>query len=286
VKRKSIKGKICLITGAGSGIGRDVAIVAASRGARLILTSQTPAKLEATVTQIRDFGGEVLYSEALDVASYESVQMFSKEVTERFGAVDILINVAGISLWGAVERLDYARWRKVIDINLFGTVHFVENFVPLMVAANNGGHVVNVSSAAGMLGMPLHAAYSASKYGIVGMTDVMYIDLKPHGINVSLVCPGAVRTPIMDSTEVIGSNEESRAKFRTIFDRIAIPSSKAAESIVRGIERNRYMIYTNFDIRLLYLLKVNVPFLYRFLMVSAGKYIRRYTTADEGVAVA
>jgi NAD(P)-dependent dehydrogenase (short-subunit alcohol dehydrogenase family) len=286
VKRKSLKGKICLITGAGSGIGRDVAIVAARRGARLILTSQTPAKLESTVSHIRLLGGEVLYSEALDIASYESVRMFSKEVTERFGAVDILINVAGISLWGAVERLDYARWRKVIDINLFGTIHFIENFIPQMVSANKGGHVVNVSSAAGILGMPLHAAYSASKYGIVGITDVLYIDLKPHGIGVSLVCPGAVKTPIMDSTEVVGSNEESRAKFRKIFDRLAIPSAKAAESIVRGIEKNRYLIYTNFDIRVLYLIKANAPFLYRFLMVSAGKYLRRYTTADEDSRVA
>ncbi|MGA7049971.1 MAG: SDR family NAD(P)-dependent oxidoreductase, partial [Mycobacterium sp.] len=201
--------------------------------------------------------------------------------TERFGAVDILINVAGISLWGAVERLDYARWRKVIDINLFGTINFIENFIPQMVSANKGGHVVNISSAAGMLGMPLHAAYSASKYGIVGITDVLYIDLKPHGISVSLVCPGAVKTPIMDSTEVVGSNEESREKFRKMFNSIAIPSSKAAESIVRGIERNRYLIYTNFDIRVLYLIKVNAPFLYRFLMVSVGKYMRRYTLADE-----
>jgi NAD(P)-dependent dehydrogenase (short-subunit alcohol dehydrogenase family) len=284
--KKSLSGKICLITGAGSGIGKDIAIVAARRGARLILTSQTPVKLESTVSHIRLLGGEVLYSEALDISSYDSVQSFAKEVTERFGALDILINVAGISLWGAVERLDYARWRKVVDVNLFGTIHFIENFIPQMVSANKGGHVVNVSSAAGMLGMPLHAAYSASKYGIVGMTDVLYIDLKPHGINVSLVCPGAVKTPIMDSTEVVGSTEESRAKFRKIFDRIAIPPSKAAESIVRGIERNRYMIYTNFDIRLLYLLKVNTPFLYRFVMVSAGKYMRRYAVADERAAAA
>jgi short-subunit dehydrogenase len=280
VKSKSIKGKICLITGAGSGIGKDVAIVAARRGARLILTSQTPAKLESTVSDIRRLGGEVLYSEALDMASYESVHTFSKEVTERFGAVDILINVAGISLWGAVEHLDYARWRKVIDINLFGTIHFIENFIPQMVSAHKGGHVVNVSSAAGMLGMPLHAAYSASKYGIVGITDVLYIDLKPHGINVSLVCPGAVKTPIMDSTEVVGSNEESRERFRKVFERVAIPSSTAAESIVRGIEKNRYLIYTNFDIRILYFIKVNAPFLYRFLMVSAGKFLRRHAVAD------
>jgi len=281
VKRKSIAGKICLITGAGSGIGKDVAIVAARRGARLVLTSQTPAKLEATVSDIRRLGGEVLYSEAVDIASYEAVHTFAKEVTERFGAVDILINVAGISLWGAAERLDYARWRKPIDINLFGTIHFIGNFIPQMVSAGKGGHVVNVSSAAGMLGMPLHAAYSASKYGIVGMTDVLYIDLKPHGINVSLVCPGAVRTPIMDSTEVVGATEESRQKFRKVFDRIAIPSSKAAESIVSGIEKNRYMIYTNFDIRILYLIKTNAPILYRFLMVTAGKYLRRFTVATE-----
>jgi NAD(P)-dependent dehydrogenase (short-subunit alcohol dehydrogenase family) len=281
VKRTSLKGKICLITGAGSGIGKDVAIAAARRGARLILTSQTQAKLDATVSHIQLLGGEVLYSDALDIACYESVRTFSKEVTERFGAIDILINVAGISLWGPVERLDYARWRKVIDINLFGTIHFIENFIPQMVAAKKGGHVVNVSSAAGMLGMPLHAAYSASKYGIVGITDVLYIDLKPHGISVSLVCPGAVRTPIMDSTEVIGANEQSREGFRKVFDRIAIPSARAAESIVRGIEKNRYLIYTNFDIRVLHRIKVHTPFLYRFLMVSIGNFLRRYALAAE-----
>jgi short-subunit dehydrogenase len=281
--RTSLAGKICLITGAGSGIGKAVALVAAGRGARLILTSQTPAKLEASVAEIDAKHGEILYSEALDITNYEVVKTFSETIVEKFGSVDVLVNVAGVSLWGQAERLEYRHWRKAIDVNLLGTIHLIENFTPTMVAAKRGGHIVNVSSAAGLLGLPLHAAYSASKYGIVGLTDVLYVDLKQHEIDVTLVCPGAVRTPIMDSTEVIGTNDELRARFRKLFSMIAIPPNRAAETIVKGIEKRKYMVYTNADIRLLYFIKANTPFLYRWMMIVLARFMRRYLVTEGAV---
>src|SRR5207237_4020879 len=113
--------------------------------------------------------------------------------------------------WGTVDRLEHRHWRSMVDVNLMGPIHVIESFVPAMIATGRGGHLVNVSSAAGLLGLPWHAAYSASKFGLRGVSEVLRFDLKQHGIGVTLVCPGAVKTPLVGTVEIVGVDRDHPA---------------------------------------------------------------------------
>lgn len=163
-----------------------------------------------------------------------------------------MLNIAGISIWGTVDRFTEDHWRRLIDVNLMGPVHVLSAFLPPMIEAGWGGHVVNVSSAAGLFGLPWHAAYSASKFGLRGVSEVLRFDLRRHGIGVSLVCPGAVATPLVRELEVVGVDRSAPSiqRVEQRFLRHAVTPDEAAAAIVRGIVRRRYWVYTSRDVRL------------------------------------
>ncbi len=247
-----IDGRLVLVTGAASGIGRATAAMAAERGARLVLTDLSP--LDDTVARIRAAGGSVALARSLDVSDFDAVMAFAKEVHDRHGSVDVVMNVAGISAWGTVSGLEHKTWRAMVEVNLMGPIHVIEAFVPAMVDAGRGGHLVNVSSAAGLIGMPWHAAYSASKFGLRGVSEVLRFDLRKHGIKVSLVCPGGVDTGLTETIQIAGVDKGtpsfSRAQAR--FRKRAVSPEHAAASILRGVRRDKYLVYTSSDIWLAY----------------------------------
>jgi len=201
---RSLKDRQCFITGAASGIGRATAIAAAAEGAVLFLTDINEAALAEVVAEIRRSGGTVNASLALDIADVGAVRTYARAIHADHGSMDVVMNIAGISVWGTVDALEHQHWRKVIEVNLMGPIHVIECFVPAMMAAGRGGHLVNVSSAAGLFGLPWHAPYSASKFGLRGISEVLRFDLERHGIGVSLVCPGGVNTPLADTVEIVG----------------------------------------------------------------------------------
>lgn len=257
----SLAGRKVFLTGAGSGIGRATAIAAAREGAQLFLTDVDQGGLLATVDEIRTEGGDVAYAAPADVADHDAVAAMARAITEEHGAMDVVMNVAGISSWGTISSLPHETWRKLVDVNLMGPIHVLEHFVPPMVESGRGGHVVNVSSAAGIIGMPWHAAYSASKFGLRGVSEVLRFDLAKHRIGVSLVCPGGVDTGLTETIEIAGVDKASprfnraRARFR----KRAVSPEKAAEAILDGIRRNRYWVYTSNDIRLVHWLQRYFP---------------------------
>lgn len=151
---KDLRGKRCLITGAASGIGRATAIAAAERGATLLITDVQADGLERVAAQIRETGGNVAYSRAADVTDHHAIVAMAEEVHESQGSVDVVMNVAGISTWGRIEQLEHADWQRIVDVNLMGPISVLECFVPAMIEAGRGGHVVNVSSVAGLFGLP------------------------------------------------------------------------------------------------------------------------------------
>lgn len=265
---RHLDGKKCLITGAASGIGRALALAAARDGAALVLTDIDATTLEETVVSIRSAGGIVLAHEAFDVSRFDEVRAFADAVHAEHGSLDVLMNVAGIAIWGAVDRLEHRDWQRSIDVNLMGPIHVVECFVPAMIAAGRGGHLVNVSSAAGLFGLPLHPAYSASKFGLRGLSEVLRFDLRRHGIDVSLVCPGAVNTGLVRTLRVAGVDTEHPAAvaLRRRFVRHAVSPERAAEAILRGVARRRFMVYTSLDIRLGHFFERAVPPAYALFM--------------------
>lgn len=250
-------GKRCLITGAASGIGRATALRLAAQGAELFLTDRNADGLQLTVADARALGAQVPEHRVLDIADYDQVAAFAADIHAAHPSMDVVMNIAGVSAWGTVDRLAHEQWNKMIAINLMGPIHVIETFVPPMVAARHGGHLVNVSSAAGLVALPWHAAYSASKFGLRGLSEVLRFDLARHRIGVSVVVPGAVKTPLVDTVEIAGVDREDPKVSRWVdrFSGHAVSPEKAADKILAGVQKNRYLIYTSPDIRALYAFK-------------------------------
>jgi NAD(P)-dependent dehydrogenase (short-subunit alcohol dehydrogenase family) len=249
---RTVTNRKCLITGAASGIGRATALAAAANGARLLLTDLQEQGLHDTADRVRAAGAAVDYLKAVDVSDHAAVATMADEIHATHGSLDILMNVAGISAWGTVENLEHRHWQRMIDVNLMGPIHVIESFVPAMITAGRGGHLVNVSSAAGLFGLPWHAAYSASKFGLRGVSEVLRFDLRRHGIGVTLVCPGAVRTPLVGTVEIAGINRDDPyfAKLVARFEKHAVSPEHVASTILDAIEKNRYLVFTSRDIQI------------------------------------
>lgn len=250
-------GKRCLLTGAASGIGRATALRLAREGAELFLTDRDAEGLETTVSDARALGGDVAVYRALDISDYDAVAQFADDVHRAHPPMDVVMNIAGVSAWGTVDQLTHQHWKSMVDVNLMGPIHVIETFVPPMVKARRGGHLVNVSSAAGLVALPWHAAYSASKYGLRGLSEVLRFDLARHRIGVSVVVPGAVKTPLVQTVQIAGVDREDPnvQKWTNRFTGHAVSPEHVAEKILAGVRRNRYLIYTSPDIRAFYLFK-------------------------------
>jgi NAD(P)-dependent dehydrogenase (short-subunit alcohol dehydrogenase family) len=251
--RRSALGLRVLVTGAASGIGRAVADQLGAAGALLYLTDLHQERLDEVAASITSRGGTVALAHAADVSDIDQVRALAARVHETTDALDAVMNVAGIATWGTVSTLRHEQWRTVVDVNLMGPIHVIESFVPQMVDARRGGYLVNVSSAAGLIGLPWHAAYSASKFGLRGVSEVLRFDLARHGISVTLVCPGGVDTPLTETVD------------------------EAAKAIVHGMFARRYLVYTSPDIRVIHAIQRYVPPLYVLIM-------RAFNRAADAVA--
>jgi NAD(P)-dependent dehydrogenase (short-subunit alcohol dehydrogenase family) len=250
-------GKHCFLTGAASGIGRATALKLATQGAVLYLTDRDADGLATTVADARALGAEVASHRALDISDFDEVSSFAADIHASHPPMDVVMNIAGVSAWGTVDRLTHDHWRSMVDINLMGPIHVIESFLPPMVEARRGGHLVNVSSAAGLVALPWHAAYSASKYGLRGLSEVLRFDLARHRIGVSVVVPGAVKTPLVQTVQIAGVDRDHPdvKKWTDRFAGHAVSPEHVAEKILRGVQRNRFLIYTSPDIRALYMFK-------------------------------
>lgn len=275
--RTGFAGKRCFLTGAASGIGRATALRLAVEGAELYLTDRNAEGLAATVADARALGAVVAAHRVLDISDVDEVAAFAADIHASGPAMDVVMNIAGVSAWGTVDKLTHRDWKSMIDINLMGPIHVIENFVPPMIEARRGGHLVNVSSAAGLVALPWHAAYSASKYGLRGLSEVLRFDLARHRIGVSVVVPGAVQTPLVDTVHIAGVDREDPQvrKWTGRFSGHAVSPEHAAEKILRGVAKNRYLIYTSPDIRALYLFKRTMWWPYSIAMKQVNLVFTR-----------
>jgi NAD(P)-dependent dehydrogenase (short-subunit alcohol dehydrogenase family) len=250
-------GKRCFLTGAASGIGRATALKLAAGGAELYLTDRDANGLARTVEDCRALGARVPEHRALNISDYDAVANFAADIHTSHPAMDLVMNIAGVSAWGTVDQLTHQHWKSMIDINLMGPIHVIETFLPPMVAAGRGGHLVNVSSAAGLVALPWHSAYSASKYGLRGLSEVLRFELARHRIGVSVVAPGAVNTPLVQTVQIVGvDRDDPRVKgWVNRFIGHAVSPERVADKILAGVAKNRFLIYTSSDIRALYAFK-------------------------------
>ena len=279
---ESLSGKRCFVTGAASGIGRATALAAARAGADLYLTDIDAARLRETAAEIAAAGGKVSHAQAIDIRDHDAVVALAAEIHAAHGSMDVVMNIAGVSTWGTIDELQHSDWQQMIDVNLVGPISVLESFVPPMIAAGRGGHVVNVSSAAGLLGLPWHAAYSASKFGLRGVSEVLRFDLRRHGIGVSLVCPGGVRTPLVETVNIVGVDAENPRirKLKARFEKRAVSPEHVADKILEGIAKDRYLVFTSPDIRVGYWAQRFCPPLYALAMRKMNDVLVRTARAS------
>jgi NAD(P)-dependent dehydrogenase (short-subunit alcohol dehydrogenase family) len=200
---KDFAGRVAVITGAGSGFGREFARLAARVGMRLALADIDRDALAAVMAELRAGGASVI-GEVVDVARSEAVAALAERTYAEFGAANLLFNNAGVGCGGLIWENAEADWQWVLGVNVMGVVHGIRHFVPRMIAAEAGGepaHVVNTASIAGWIAPPLMGVYNASKHAVVALSETLHHDLRlsGSGIGVSCLCPAFVPTGIAQS---------------------------------------------------------------------------------------
>jgi meso-butanediol dehydrogenase / (S,S)-butanediol dehydrogenase / diacetyl reductase len=189
-------GKTILVTGAGSGIGAAAVRRLFDEGASIVAADVRKAAVDTVVSACG--GSDRMYGVGVDIANRDQVAAFVSGAVQRFGTLHGLVNSAGIRGVGTVLDFDPEAWRQVLAVNLDGTFYVCQAFARAVQAAHTPGAIVNLSSAAGIRGVPNRLAYAASKYGVVGITQTMALELGPLGVRVNTVAPGMIRTPMTE----------------------------------------------------------------------------------------
>lgn len=203
---QSLKGKVALITGAGKGIGRSTAIELAKEGVNIGLIARTEVDLKAVASELEAFDVQVAYATA-DVSSMEEVNAVVEHLHTKLGATDILINNAGIGKFGSFLELDPAEWKQIIDVNLMGVYYVTRAVLPQLIE-KNGGDIINISSTAGQKGAPVTSAYSASKFGVLGLTESLALEVRKHNIRVTALTPSTVATELAYKENLTDGNPD------------------------------------------------------------------------------
>lgn len=184
---------VALVTGASSGIGRATALALAARGVRVALLARSTKALEEVAAQAQAAGAADVLALTVDLRDEGAVKLASEQLLELWGRVDVLINSAGLSLNGAVDGYALDDWRTVLDTNLTGTFLTCRAVLPQM-KAQGGGQIINISSGAGRNGIKQMAAYCAAKFGVIGFTEALGLEVRQHNIRVAVLLPGSVAT--------------------------------------------------------------------------------------------
>ncbi|WP_298451137.1 SDR family NAD(P)-dependent oxidoreductase [uncultured Marinobacter sp.] len=241
---KDLKNKVAVITGAGSGIGRALAKALAVRGCRLALSDVNEEGLAETAAGLT---GSEVKTYRLDVGDRDAIYAHAAEVVKDFGQVNVIINNAGVALSATVREMSDEDFEWIMDIDFWGVAHGTRAFLPHLIASGDG-HVVNISSVFGLIGVPTQSAYNAAKFAVRGFTESLRQEMRmeKQPVAVSCVHPGGIRTNIANSARM--SRLESATELRKGFDQIAMTTpEKAAETIVKGILKNESRILVGPD---------------------------------------
>lgn len=227
-------GRVAVITGAGSGIGRALALDLACRGAVLAVSDIDVVGLGETARQCSTIGATVR-KDTIDVTDRDAMSTYANDVAAQFGQVNLLFNNAGIIFTGDIAQSSYDDLERVIDVDFWGVVHGTKAFLPQLIASG-AGHLINISSAYGLISAPSYSAYNAAKFAVRGFTEAIQQEMKAagHPVQVSCVYPGAVRTLIMRTSKC--ADGQDHAAIHELFDKMARTApEQAAVTILRGV---------------------------------------------------
>lgn len=273
---RSLDGKVVVITGAGSGIGRALALACAGRGSRLALSDVDGAGLAGTVEAAAAAGAREVLPDRLDVADRAAVAGYADHVAGHFGRVNVVVNNAGVSLTGPVAELAYDDLDWIMGVNFWGVVHGSKEFLPHLVASGDG-HLVNLSSLFGLMSMPGQSAYNASKYAVRGFSESLREELLVTGapVGVTVVHPGGVRTGIARNGR-FARGEEREESVRRFDEQLArMDPDRAAEIILDGVRRNRPRVLVGADAHLAHTFAKLAGARYQDVVARAARRERR-----------
>lgn len=257
---RDLTGKTVLVTGAASGIGKETALAFARRQANLVICDTNENGLAETAGQIRGLGREVL-ARRVDVADRNEMQTFAAAVHQHVDAVDILMNNAGVGLGAGFLDTSLDDWDWIVGINLLGVIHGCHFFIPPMVARGRGGHVINVASAAAIIATGPLAAYSTTKYGVLGLSEALRDELGRHRIGVTAICPGVINTAITRTARMRGPGATPAVRQRMVemYQRRNYGPERVARNVLKAVQRNRAVAPVSPEAWFVYYLKRLAP---------------------------
>jgi NAD(P)-dependent dehydrogenase (short-subunit alcohol dehydrogenase family) len=237
---RDLRGRTALVTGAGAGIGRETALACARRGAKVVICDLDEARLHETEREIRELGQGVL-ARLVDVGSKAEMAAFADIVHQECGAIDLLVNNAGVGMGALFLETTLDDWEWIARTNLFGVVYGCHFFVPAMVGHQTHGHVVNVASAAAYAPLPAQSAYAATKFAVLGLSECLRAELAPFGIGVTAACPGFINTTIVETSRLHGIAAQSETRRRTVafYRRRNYTAARVAANVLAAVQRNR-----------------------------------------------
>jgi NAD(P)-dependent dehydrogenase (short-subunit alcohol dehydrogenase family) len=249
--------RVCVVTGAGSGIGRSTALLLGRRGAALELADRNAAGLAETAALARAAGVVEVEARVLDVGDAADVGAFAVEVQGRHPGVDLLVNNAGVAFVGELARTEPEHWEEIFRVNVLGAVNCVRAFLGALRA--NRGHVVNLASAAVFFTPSTLGAYGASKHALLGWSEALRLELSRDGVGVTVVCPGLVATPLADHLGLPPGSEGERARLKALLRRLGCPPERVARAIADMGAQRPALLTVGTDAAALRLLKRFAP---------------------------
>jgi NAD(P)-dependent dehydrogenase (short-subunit alcohol dehydrogenase family)/pimeloyl-ACP methyl ester carboxylesterase len=238
-------GKVVLVTGAGSGIGHQTALAFARRGAHVVAVDVDGEAAARTADQCADLGAAAR-PQTVDVGDAEAMSALAKQVEADHGAPDVVVNNAGIAVVGAFLDTSLDDWERILRVNLWGVIHGSLEMGRLMVARGEGGHIVNVASAAAFTPSRTYPAYATTKAAVLMLSECQRAELADHGIGVSAICPGVIDTGIIGAARWVGVGDDEADRRRTRVGRIyalrGYTPDKVADAVVRAVERDRAVV--------------------------------------------
>ncbi len=263
---KDFHNKVAVITGAGSGIGRALAVALAAQGARLALSDLNQDGLTETIAQLP--AGTEARTYRLDVSNCEAVFAHAAEVQRDFGTAHLLFNNAGTTLIGTFENQTIEEMEWLVNINLWGVVYGCKAFLPMLLAQREGC-IVNLSSVFGLIGYPTHSAYNITKFGVRGLTESLWSELVGTGVEAICVHPGGIKTGFEKRLRVsakVGQREQKMEKMASSL--MQTTPAQCAKEILAGVKRGKRRIVTGRNAQLLYWLPRLFPESYPRLIKS------------------
>lgn len=245
----SFDNKVAAITGAGSGMGRALALVLASRNCHVAISDIDSTGLEETRKIVESATSVTVSSHELDVSNRQQVEQFANDVVERHGKVNMIFNNAGVSVSDTAEHMPYEDMEWLMNINFWGVVHGCKSFLPYFHDVDEA-HIINTSSIFGVIAVPSQSAYNASKFAVRGYSYSLRQELMETNIAVSCVQPGGVKTNIVKSSRYVPQDNEAPTKeeFVSQFEEIAnLTSEQAAQQILKGVQANKAQILVGRD---------------------------------------